>query len=107
MEMKWSKLIDFNEQSLQRGYLLKFKSHYPFEDEVIMMVCEGGCCQKGLITISGYKAGINMYVLFPEDANPDGGISTKWLITNWTKWVWPESKLEDIFVRPQLNYNEI
>ena len=104
--MKWSKLIDFNEQSLQRGYLLKFKSHYPFEDEVIMMVCEGGHSQKGLITISGYKAGINMYVLFPEEANPDG-LSTEWLIKNWTQWVWPEGDVNSVFVRPELTYDEI
>ena len=105
--MKWSKLIDFNEQYLQRGYLLKFKAHYPFEEAVIMMVCEGGCCQKALITISGYNAGINMYVLIPEEANPDGGISTKWLITNWTKWVWPEGDVNSVLVRSQLTYDEI
>ena len=48
-----------------------------------------------------------MYVLFPEEANPDGGISTKWLITNWTKWVWPESDVNSVLVRSELTYDEI
>lgn len=104
--MKWSKLVNFNEKYLNRGCLLKFKAHYPFEEEVIMMVCESGHSQKGLITISGHKAGINMYVLFPEEANPNG-LSTEWLITNWTKWVWPESDINFVLVRPALTYDEI
>ena len=70
------------------------------------MVCEGGYSQKGLITISGYKAGINMYVLFPEEANPDG-LSTEWLIKNWTKWVWPEGDVNSVLVRHALTYDEI
>ncbi|WP_111886117.1 MULTISPECIES: Imm45 family immunity protein [unclassified Acinetobacter] len=101
--MKWSKLIDFDEQFLQRGYLLKFKAHYPFEDEVIMMLAEAPDKDGlALITISGYKAGINCYQKLPVSE-----ITKDWLISNWTKWVWPESKLEDVFVRSQLNYEEI
>lgn len=101
--MNWSKLIDFKEQYLQRGYLLKFKAHYPFEDQVIMMLTEApnkdGLC---LITISGHKAGINCYQKLPVSE-----VTTDWLIRNWTTWIWPESTLDDVFVRSQLLYSEI
>lgn len=101
--MNWSKLVDFKEQDLQRGYLLKFKAHHPFEDQVIMMIAESpdkdGFC---LITISGHKAGINCYQKFPVSS-----ISTDWLIENWTKWVWPEGTVDDVFIRAQLQYHEI
>ena len=47
-----------------------------------------------------------MYVLFPEEANPDG-LSTEWLIKNWTKWVWPEGDVNSVLVRHALTYDEI
>lgn len=100
--MKWVKLIDSTEESLQRGALLKFKSTYPFEDKVIMMVCEGQSINTfGLMTITGFKAGINLYVQFPKECI-ENGLSKDWLVKNWNKWVWPEGNIDDVLIHEAL-----
>jgi len=38
----------------------------------------------GLITVTGYKAGINPYVIFPKDENTHG-ITARWLSENWAE----------------------
>lgn len=106
--MTWIKLLDSDIDYIQRGALLKFHASYPFEEEVIMMVCEGygNAFQKGLMTISGFKAGINAYVFFPENATTDG-LSRRWLAENWTKWVWPDGDVETVLIREVLLASEL
>lgn len=106
----WKKLTDFPESALERGYLLKFPAKYPFEDYVVMMVCgypEDGkhLSAAGLITISGYKAGVNPYVVFPDTVCKV--LTKNWLIENWNKWVWPEGNVNDVWVREPLDALEI
>lgn len=105
--MKWVKLINDTETSLHRGTLLKFKATYPFEDEVVMMVCEGQSINTfGLITITGFKAGINLYVQFPKEC-VNNGLSRDWLINNWNYWVYPESDINEILLCRGLRATDI
>lgn len=101
--MSWLQLSKQNHLNLSRGSLIRFKALHPFEDEVIMMICEAPDCHSnlGLMTITGYKAGINCYVIFPESARDDDAtISSQWLLQNWRKWVWPDGNPDDVWVLP-------
>ncbi|ROR24942.1 immunity protein 45 of polymorphic toxin system [Comamonas sp. BIGb0124] len=108
--MMWVKLIDFERRSLRRGSLIKFHAGYPFEDEVVMMVCSSpeGSLNPALITITGHKAGINCYVAFPSEAQCEGVfLDVKWLIDNWAKWVWPEGSAEDVWASGPMSVDSI
>lgn len=108
--MKWEKLVSYSCLSLHRGDLLKFPASYPFEDEVVMMVCEGrgGSMSRCLITITGYKAGINCYQALPDECITENCfVDVKWLVENWNKWVWPEGDVNDVSVREGLSASEL
>lgn len=107
MLKRWIKLIELIGTSFPRGTLIRFSAQYPFENEVIMMVSEApdgkGLC---LITITGYKAGINCYQKFPElEVNQD--IPAIWLIDNWNKWVWPEGDVNEVWIHEVLQVNDL
>ena len=108
--MKWQKLVDYSCPSLSRGGILKFPASYPFEGEVAMMICEGlgspnSSC---LITLTGYKAGINCYQMFPDECtNDEGFLDVKWLIKNWNKWVWPEGNVNEVMVCEGLDVSDL
>lgn len=104
---KWKKLVELTANSFSRGTLIKFPAEYPFEKEVIMMISESpdgkGLC---LITITGYKAGINCYQKFPElDIQVE--IKATWLLDNWNKWVWPEGDVNDVWIHDTLQANDL
>lgn len=65
-----------------------------------MMICEAPdkSGRLGLIAISGYKAGINCYVVFPERPS-QSDVSARWLINNWKIWVWPGGNVNEVEVR--------
>lgn len=72
-----------------------------------MMVLEAqdgsGLC---LITVTGYKAGINCYPKFPEsELNLD--IPADLLIQNWNKWVWPEGNVDDVLIHEALKPRDL
>jgi|LakMenEpi03Aug12_release.lakeMendotaPanAssembly.Ray.scaffolds.fasta_scaffold2509712_1 hypothetical protein len=106
MSNKWIKLTEFFDGTLYRGDLIKFPSKYPFENEVVMMIAESPC-QTGLclITITGYKAGINCFQIFPT-SEIENKISGSYLISNWSKWVYPECLVEDVMVRSSLEVKD-
>jgi hypothetical protein len=102
------KLIEYAKPEVKRGALLRFAAGQPFEDHVVMMVCEAPdkSGRLGLMAISGYKAGINCCVVFPEETT-SYQLSTKWLIDNWQKWVWPEGDVNGVEIREPLDAKEI
>jgi hypothetical protein len=108
----WLRLAENKTIMLSRGALLRFPASYPFEDEVVMMVCDAPHDPKtlGLITISGYKAGINCYVAFPDDfhAFDTHQLRGNCLYDNWQNWVWPEGSPDDAWILPGgLNANDL
>jgi hypothetical protein len=109
--MNWNKLSEHKDAFLSRGSLLRFSASYPFEDEVIMMVCDSplGNHRLGLITISGYKAGFNCYTSFPENVrNKDGSITAGKIYDNWNDWIWPEWSPDDAWILPEgLSTNDL
>jgi Immunity protein 45 len=106
---KWIPLLLYSGDPLIRGTLFKFPRGYPFERNVVMMLCEAGG-RLGLITITGYKAGIRPVVVFPEEALADGpgsGISPQWLVSNWKFHVWEDANLDDVLIRERLSADEL
>ncbi|KFD20462.1 hypothetical protein GTPT_1342 [Tatumella ptyseos ATCC 33301] len=38
----------------------------------------------------------------PESASSEGhALSTEWVINNWTKWIYPECAVEDVYIIDQ------
>lgn len=108
----WKKLVNIPNILIERGFLLRFPTEYPFENEVVMMVSgypDDGHRLSGvsLITITGYKAGINAFVVFPKEVRSFGSLTSDWLIKNWTKWVCPDGDVNDVWVREPLQVSEI
>jgi hypothetical protein len=105
----WKKLIESSDsEQLTRGMLLRFAAGDSFESHVVMMVCEAPdkSDRLGLITISGYKAGINCYVVFPSET-ASYKVSIRWLIDNWQLWVWPDGDVNEVEIHQPLDALEI
>ncbi|WEV49311.1 Imm45 family immunity protein [Acinetobacter sp. ESL0695] len=98
MLTNWVKLTELAGKSFIKGTLLKFSAKYPFESEVVMMICQSpdksGLC---LMTITGYKAGKNCYQKLP-DSEVYEDVSAIWLTENWHKWIYPECNVKDVWV---------
>lgn len=105
--MNWKKLIDISNDDISRGSLLKFNSEYPFEQQVVMMFCEvpNDLGKFGLITITGSKAGINPYFIFPDEVVDENKIKD-WLVDNWYNFSLNHD-VENAMVRNVLNYTEM
>lgn len=107
--MSWISLLDYEGAGLNRGAVLKFSAGGGFEDEVVMIVCESpdnDVRRLALMVVTGYKAGINCYVVFPEEAVV-GGLSTHWLIENWGNWVCPGGNVAQVLVKEGLRVEDI
>lgn len=109
--MKWIKLISYD-KNIFRGTYIKFISKYPFENEVIMMFCQNQQNEDfpfSLITITGHKAGIFPFQNLPKECLSKDSFSVKkdWLINNWTKWIYDECDIEDIFLRDSISIDDI
>lgn len=102
-------MLNSPRKSLSRGALLRFPASHPFEDLVVMMVCESpqDPLQMALMTISGHKAGINCFQILPRASLQKEGVSTDWLVHNWKKWVWPDGHAKDVEVREGLDALEL
>lgn len=75
------------------GGVFRFPAKYPYEDIVDFMIFNPNEEGKGLglITSSGYKAGL-ISVVLPVEAG-EKCICKDWLLKNWKKWVYPECEV--------------
>ena len=95
------KLIDYPEEVIERGILIRCKGKYPYEEVVDFLLCESkskNCLQ--LVVATGYKAGLTFCYL-PEESIPKDrgfGCLTKWLIENWEKWGYFDCPLENVWL---------
>jgi hypothetical protein len=108
----WKKLAQLQAEMLWRGSLFAFSATYPFEEKVVLMLCDHQMGEEpfDFVTITGAKAGINPYVILPKQCLFDGNthaVSTEWLKENWTKWVWPDGNIDEVWFRPPLSVADI
>jgi hypothetical protein len=95
------KLIEYSEEIINRGNILRCKGNIPYEEIVDFLICESFDLNVNsymLIVSSGYKAGLK-YCQFPNESIPEGyrmGLNTKWLIDNWSKWGYFDCPVEKV-----------
>jgi Immunity protein 45 len=98
--MIWTPLTHYQNEVIPRGALLKFITPTNVDNEQVLMVCEEAGTSgagKGLISITGYKAGITYYVVFPCEAI-ENGLQKSWLIKNWSRWVCADCDIRDVLI---------
>ncbi|WP_407923242.1 Imm45 family immunity protein [Cupriavidus agavae] len=100
--MKIRKLLDIRERSIRYGSVFRVLGKWPYEPLVdFLLVYSPGCDRKSNLVVStGHKAGLIMERLPLESSLEHGanGISTKWAISNWDEWIYPDCPIEDVFV---------
>ena len=86
-------LVELDDQRLFAGDILRLSDNYdtgPATGPVDLLVYDprDDGYGLGLITASGYKAGL-VFCIFPKESDHAGGIglSAKWLIANWDIWI--------------------
>ncbi len=98
----YGKLIDLEAKKIGRGAIFRLIGEWPYEDIVDFMLFDTAGQERtlGLITVTGYKAGLQC-VHLPNECLFEGTkmLSTSWIINNWEKWVYPECPVEDVFYR--------
>jgi hypothetical protein len=97
--MKPVKLLNIDKEAFGRGWIFRCnKAEYPYESKVDFIIREEGNSpgNYALMVISGFKAGLTLVNFPAECILPDKGISKKWLIENWAKWIYPECPIEQV-----------
>lgn len=94
-------LTELPDDILWHGAVFRCKGQRPFEEIVdFMLMCYPNSPSGfAIYCISGYCAG-NIEVVLPEEALASGvvGISTAWLQSNWTRWVYRDCPAENALV---------
>ncbi|CAL1517077.1 Imm45 family immunity protein [Chitinophaga sp. MM2321] len=95
------KLINYTEENIERGMILRCKGKDPYEEVVDFLICELSSDDGyQLVVSSGYKAGL-AYVILPRESVPEGfrfGLATAWLLANWHIWGYIDCPLEDVWL---------
>lgn len=92
------KLINYDYESIGNGIVFRLPAKWPYEDFVDFMVVDYGG-DFSLIVSTGLKAGL-VLINLPKECSSDKyrGIDKNWLISNWSKWVYPECYVNDVYV---------
>lgn len=97
--MRLKRLIEIKDDSISRGSVFRVPAQWPYESWVDFMVVSlpDRDSQHALIVSSGHKAGLLLVRLPLEGESSKGSaLSTKWVIANWKKWIYPECAVEDV-----------
>lgn len=100
MRASFRKLQDLDDDSLWPGAVFRVRGEWPYEEVVDFMLFRNTVEANpfGLIVTSGFKAG-SILVLLPGDCCAgEGGISRDWIVDNWSRWVYPQCDVADVYV---------
>ena len=81
------------------GMAFRFPAIMPYENWVDFILVVLPTQTNALLVLTGHKAGLVAQVLPPE-AGPTGAIGRDWLLENWSKWVFPATPVERVWVLP-------
>ncbi|MEB3097689.1 MULTISPECIES: Imm45 family immunity protein [Achromobacter] len=98
--MNAKKIIESSVDSIQSGNILRVHGKYPYEEWVDFMVYEVPADERayGLIVTSGYKAG-SVVVHLPKESHSEScGLNKDWVVSNWSKWIYPECDVMDVYL---------
>ncbi len=94
------RLVDCKTAALPRGTVFRLKGRYPYEAWVDFMLVLDEARDNPLVLVvaTGYSAG-HVVVSLPREGLYEETImlSTTWLLENWSKWVYPECAVEDVY----------
>jgi hypothetical protein len=90
-------LTDWPEARIYSGMVLRFPAIAPYEDWVDFMLVVLPSQVNALLVTTGYKAGLIPQILPPE-AGPTGALDRDWLLANWSKWVFPSTPVDRVYV---------
>lgn len=84
-------LTDLAGQALAPGDILRLSQNYdlgPGSGPVDLLVYDprSDDCGLGVVTASGYKAGLILHHFPIASRSVDGGLAVDWLIDNWDDW---------------------
>ena len=95
------KLIDYQEDAIYCGAVLRFPADYPYEKIVDFMIMD---IENNLhfCVSSGFKCGA-VYIRLPQEGYcvNEYAIDSKWLIENWNKWIYLDCKVDDVYILPK------
>lgn len=103
----FKKLVSLEDKFISVGSYIKFTGIRPYEEETFFLVYQPNDSKRGLglIVATGYKSGLILVVLpIESDFNGGGAIDRDWLISNWSKWVYPDCKVEDVYICKQVTH---
>jgi hypothetical protein len=95
------KLIDYPNNELSRGVVLRFPALWPYEDfvDALLVSLPDVNTEHTLVIATGHKAGLVLIHLPKEsESRQSRSLSKQWLIDNWSKWVYPECRVEDVYI---------
>ena len=100
--MEWNRLISLKDnQPVKLGSVFRFPAKYPYEDIVDFMVFKRYERKSsiGFMVSSGYNSGLISIILSEGDYDKlSDTISIKWLKENWSKWVYDECDIKDVYI---------
>ncbi|WP_084615085.1 Imm45 family immunity protein [Pseudomonas batumici] len=94
------KLVDYEGDAISRGQIFRLPASWPYESIVDFMVVDipGEQCGHSIIVSSGNKSGLVLVQLPIESRSLGHGISKKWIVENWAKWIYPECPVESVYI---------
>jgi len=114
----WMKLSDYPSDAIRRGSILRVPSRKKFDgtwyvdDFMDFLIFDAQSffsdAGYGLMVLSGQKAGLVNTTLPLESMPVDGiGLSKDWLVANWTKWVYLDGVVADVWIRDPQSVTEM
>ena len=95
------KLVEYKNEFIKRGAVFRLPAVWPYESWVDFMVIDL-LDTHGLVVSTGHKAGLMLVTLPAESGSEEGrALSTKWVINNWAKWIYPECDVEYVHIIEQ------
>ncbi|EKO3629269.1 Imm45 family immunity protein [Vibrio metschnikovii] len=95
------KLVEYRSDSVSRGTVFRFPAMWPYENYLDLLVVSmpDDDSEYGLVISTGHKAGLILVRLPKESEHGDKrAIKTKWLLDNWSKWIYPECDVDNVFI---------
>ena len=87
--------------AIGRGQIFRLPARWPYEEIVDFMVVDipDGEYGHSIIVLSGNKAG-RLVVRLPLESCSAGvhGVSQEWIVKNWSKWVYPDCPVENVYL---------
>lgn len=94
------RLVDCKVPALPRGTVFRLNGSYPYEASVDFMLVfdQSWDSPLAIMVATGHSAG-HIVVYLPVECLSAGTVmlSTEWLLANWSKWVYPECPIEDVY----------